>query len=238
MLHATYVLGGAALLALGASLLSRALATASRTREELVRSAAGGVTVAFVILDLFVDLARGSVEELHEIIRAGPEPVHTVAVLLLVGTLGSFVAASRVARAGSERARHVVALVPHCAYTFLVGGTLAEQANEGVAAAALYCVAMAVHLGVVDQRFAERFPNRHRSWPRLAASVSVVAGATVWTLAEPSPGVFQLTLALVAGGTLLLAFREELPLPQRANAGAIVAGAALVTLLQELRWWT
>ena len=234
MLH---VIGAAVLLGAAAFGVSRALVGASARREELVRSAAGGLSVAFVMLDLFVELAQGSAGGLHEIVRAGPEPIHTIAVLLLVGVLGTFVAAAWVERRRGGHGAHLVEAIPHLGYSALVGATLVEEAHEGIAALAVFWIAMAIHLGVVDHGFLERFPGRHRARWTAASSGALVTGALLWTYASPPEGVFPLLLALVAGTTLLLAFRDELPEPKDARIGAVAAGAAAFALLQQLRWW-
>jgi hypothetical protein len=222
-------------LALGVYVVARLLDHASSRRANVVRSLAGGVTVAFVVLDLFVELAEGS-PEVHELVRGGPEPIHTTAVLLLVGMVATFVTAAVVAHRG--RRRHVVELAPHLGYSLLVGGALVEEAHEGPFALALFWLVITIHLAVVDHGFGHRFHLEHRRWTTLARAIAIVVGALVWQVAAPPAGVFHVVLALVAGGTLLMAFRDEIPSPEEAHVGALVAGAALFTVLQQVRWWT
>jgi hypothetical protein len=222
-------------LALSVYVLARLLDHASGRRANVVHSLAGGVTVAFVMLDLFVELAEGS-EAAHAVVRGGPEPVHTTAVLLLVGMLATFVTAAFVAHRGQHR--HAVELAPHLGYSLLVGGALVEEAHEGPFALALFWVVITIHLAVVDHGFSHRFHLEHRRWTTFARALAIVVGALVWQLASPPAGVFHIVLALVAGGTLLMAFRDEIPSPEEANVGALVAGAAIFTLLQQVRWWT
>jgi hypothetical protein len=222
-------------LGLGVFVFARLLEHASKRRANIVHSLAGGVTVAFVLLDLFVELAEGS-GEAHGIVRGGPEPVHTTAVLLLAGMLGTFVTAAFVAHRGKQR--HIVELTPHVGYSLLVGAALTEEAHEGAFALALFLVVITIHLAVVDHGFSQRFHLEHRRWPTLARAIAIVVGALVWHVTSPPLGVFHVVLALVAGGTLLMAFRDEIPSPEKANVGALVAGAAIFTLLQQVRWWT
>lgn len=228
-------ISAAATLGLGVLVFARLLQHASKRRANVVHSLAGGVTVAFVMLDLFVDLAEGS-GEAHAIVRGGPEPVHTTAVLLLVGVVATFVTAAIVAH--QARHRHVVELAPHLGYSLLVGAALVEEAHEGLFALALFWVVITIHLAVVDHGFSHRFHLEHRRWTTIARALAIIVGALVWHAAEPPLGVFHVVLALVAGGTLLMAFRDEIPAPEEANVGALVAGAAVFTLLQQVRWWT
>jgi hypothetical protein len=221
-------------LALGVYVFARVLDRASSRWANIVRSLAGGVTVSFVMLDLFVELAEGSADA-HGIVRGGPEPVHTTAVLLLAGMLATFVTAAFVAHRGGHR--HIVEITPHLGYSLLVGGALVEEAHEGPFALALFWVVITIHLAVVDHGFGRRFHLEHRRWTTVARALAIVVGALVWHLAAPPVGVFHIVLALVAGGTLLMAFRDEIPAPAEANVGALVAGAAMFTLLQQIRWW-
>lgn len=228
-------ISAAVLLAFGVLVFARLLTHVSQRRANIVHSLAGGVTVAFVMLDLFVELAEGS-DAAHAIVRGGPEPVHTTAVLLLAGTIATFVTAAFVAHRGQHR--HMVELAPHLGYSLLVGATLVEEAHEGPIALALFFVAITIHLAVVDHGFGHRFHVEQKRWTTIARAVAIVIGAVVWHVAAPSLGVFHVVLALVAGGTLLMAFRDEIPPPEDANIGALVAGAMLFTLLQQVRWWT
>jgi hypothetical protein len=222
-------------LALGVYVLARLLEHASARRANVLHSLAGGVTVAFVMLDLFVELAEGS-DAAHAMVRGGPEPVHTTAVLLLVGLIATFVTAAFVAHRG--RHGHMVELAPHLGYSLLVGGALVEEAHEGPLALALFWIAITIHLAVVDHGFSHRFHLEQQRWTTFARAIAIVVGALVWQIASPPAGVFHIVLALVAGGTLLMAFRDEIPAPEEANVGALVAGAAIFTLLQQVRWWT
>jgi hypothetical protein len=231
---ALVAIAAAVALALSVYVFARLLDHASARRANIVHSLAGGVTVSFVMLDLFVELAEGS-GEAHAIVRGGPEPVHTTAVLLLVGMIATFVTAAFVAHRGATH--HAVELAPHLGYSILVGGALVEEAHEGWFAFALFWIVITIHLGVVDHGFSHRFRVQHRRLTTFARAIAIVVGALVWHLVAPPIGVFHIVLALVAGGTLLLAFRDEIPAPEEANVGALVAGAAAFALLQQVRWW-
>lgn len=227
----------ALLLGAGIMALAHFLERLSRERAAVVHSLAGGVSLSFVMLDLFVELAEGSrAEQVHAIFRGGPEPVHTVASLLLIGTFATFALAAWIERRSGEAGR-AVELVPHVAYGALVGGALVEEAHEGPLPLILFTLAMTLHLGVVEHGLAVRRGDAHALGSRLACAVAIAVGALFWATLEPSTGVFQLVLALVAGATLLQAFRDELPLPRDARLGPMAAGAASFALLQQLRWW-
>ncbi len=236
-MNSAIVFAASALLGVVAYAGTRGLKRLSRERDDVVRSAAGGVSVSFVLLDLFVELAQGSSSGSHAVVRAGPQPVHTVAVLLLVGTLGTFVVASWMARRADTRSSYVVAQAPYLGYLVLVGATLVEEAHDGVVPLLLIWIAMAIHLSVLEHGLGERFAGQHGVRGALTSAAALLGGTALWTFASPDAAVFNLILALVAGATLLIAFRDELPSPERARPGAVLAGAAVFAALQQLRWW-
>ena len=225
-------------LGLAVFLLARALDRASRSQAAVVQSFAGGFSLAFVLLDLFVDLAEGTTsEQLHTIVRAGPEPIHTTAMLLLVGTLGTFLTAALVSHRDGPSRRHAAEIIPHFGYSTLIGAALVEEAREGLVAVALFWIAMAAHLAVIDHGFFVRFDRFHGAWSRLGCAAALLVGGIAWELLAPPLAVFHVVLAVVGGSTLLLAFRDEMPSPKTARAGAILAGAATFTLIEQVRWW-
>src|SRR5579884_63246 len=227
----TLALVASVLLGLVSLALSRRLSGLSTSRDEVVRSFAGGVSIAFVMLDLFVELAESSASELHQRLRAGPEPVHTMAVMLLLGGLASFAAAVLSHRRGSARMDHLVVWGPHSLYCVLVGASLVEEAHEGPLALAPLFVAMVVHLGTVDHRFPTRFPEQHGVAAGTISFVAVVAGAIVGAVAAPPAFIFEAILALVAGNTLLEVFGNELPPVEGARIGAFIGGAFTFSVL-------
>ena len=117
---------GTLVLVAGVWLVSRALRRASTANERLVASFAGGVSLAFVLLDLFVELFQATAHELH--VRAGPEPEHTIAVLILAGAVGAF--AANVYAGRSRTHVYAVAVVPHVIYCGLIGAALRKSSTR------------------------------------------------------------------------------------------------------------
>ncbi|HSQ62178.1 MAG TPA: hypothetical protein VLM85_03150 [Polyangiaceae bacterium] len=234
---------GRAILAIAAALLlvivamgaSRLLGRVSASRAQIVSSFAGGVSLSFVLLELFVELLEGSSEEVHHILRAGPEPVHTIALLMLAGAAATFAGHVYVERYAERPHGYLLVLTPNTAYSALVGAALVEEAHESVRGFVVFWLAMAIHLGIVHHRFAKEFPSEV-GHARGVLAASLLAGAIVWAVVGPPVGVFHLLLAVVAGSTLLGIFREEIPAPQYARVPAFLAGVAVFGAIIQLRW--
>jgi hypothetical protein len=237
MIAGIAALAAAVLLVVGRELVARALTHASNAREKLVASFAGGVSLAFVLLELFVELAEGTGHDLHHVIRAGPEPVHTTALLILAGTIVVFAAHVYDSRHDESWRSYTVAATPQALYGALVGAAIDAEVHESWRGSAVLWLAMLLHLGVADYRLAIRFPREHRGVGRFLVVGAPLAGEAVWILAAPTHGTFQLVLALVAGATILSIFREELPRASEVRMDAFLAGIVVFGGLVQARWW-
>lgn len=226
---------GTVLLVVGMWGVARALTRISSAHERMVASFAGGVSLAFVLLELFVELVEGAAHDLH--VRAGPEPVHTIATTILVGASLAFAANVYGERHPGSWRSYGIALGPQVVYRGLVGAALDEELNASPRAFAVFWIAMVLHLGVAEHRLDIAYGREHRGPWRAAAAASPMIGAALWALAEPSIGTFHVLLALVAGATILSIFREEIPPAREVRAGAFFGGIVLFGALVQARWW-
>lgn len=218
--------------------------------EPVVVSVAGGISVAYVFLHLLPEVAAGSApvrDTLAEV--TAPTPLHELAVFA-VALLGFtvFYGLERLAeRSGSPRgeggargadgdgpgggseepstsafAAHVgVFAVYNAAVTYTLGSRL--EAN--VLGAALYTVAIGVHVLVVDRGLSEHYPRRFRRVGRFVLGAAMAVGWLASVLAAPtSTFVVVLLTAAVAGTVLLTVFKEELPTARRSRFGWFLVG--------------
>jgi hypothetical protein len=228
-------IAGSLLLVFVAWAVARLLARLSASRAQAVSSFAGGVSLAFVVLELFVELVEGAGDGIHHVVRAGPEPVHTIAMLMLVGAATTFASHVYFERYAERPRGYLLVLGPNAAYAALVGATLVEEGRGSWPGFAVFWLAMAIHLGIIHHRFATEFPaNVRHAWGALA--VGLLGGALVWAISGPPEGVFHMLLAVVAGSTLLGIFREEIPAPHYARVGAFLAGVVVFGAIIQLRW--
>lgn len=230
-------LGGSAALSVGLWLVSNALTRMSLARERLVASFAGGVSLAFVLLELFVELAEGASHALHDVVRVGPEPIHTTALLILAGAVATFAAHVHNARHAESWRSYVLALGPQALYGVLVGAALDGEVHESWRSFSVFLLAMVLHLGVTEHRLAAQFPGEHRGPWRAVALGAPLVGALFWIVGAPGHAWLQVLLALVAGATIPSVFREEIPPARDVRIGVLFSGITLFGLLVEVRWW-
>jgi len=217
--------------------LAGGLRRLSDRRAQLVRSFAGGVGLSFVILDLFVELAATGEGPVHDVLRVGPQPIHTIAFLLLAGTVVWFVANTVGARFSETWTSYLVAVAPRLAYGAFVGAALLEEEHEGEWPYLLFGVAVILHLAVSEYRLCAAFPREHHGILRAIVMLTPLIGGLAWVAIEAHEGMFHAVLAIVAGATLLSIFREEMPSPGATRVGALIAGVIVFGALVQLRWW-
>jgi len=217
--------------------LAGGLRRLSDGRAQLVRSFAGGVGLSFVILDLFVELEATGEGPVHDVLRVGPEPIHTIAFLLLAGTVLWFVANTVGARFSETWTSYLVAVTPRLAYGVFAGAAILEEEHEGEWPYLLFAFAVVLHLAVSEYRLCAAFPREHRGILRAVGMLTPLIGGLAWVGVEAHEGLFHAVLAVVAGATLLSIFREDMPSPGSTRIGALLAGVITFGALVQLRWW-
>jgi hypothetical protein len=204
-------------------------------------SAAAGVSVAYVFVDLLPELA----DQNAAIVRAAgkesmlfaEQRVYMLALLSFVVLYGLqyLVLATRESR-GEERAKgrldglYIVHLGGFALYSALIGYLLVERAENPVALG-LYTVAMALHFLIVDHSLTEEHGKPYQGAGRWVLAASVVAGWLVGELTPLSEANFARLFAVLAGGVVITSLRSELPDQNRGRFWPFCVGAILFALL-------
>jgi hypothetical protein len=233
----THEIGGcaAALMLAGSYPLGRALSRLHESRREALESFIGGTSIAYLVLDLLVELTYRGREPVHAALPLGLEPEQSLFAVVLVGLTVSYVLGALADRL-SRHAPYAAYLGWNIAYNAVVGGALVVETEEGLRALALFALAMLLHLTVRQSHAQSTWGSTHRTWPGLALVASAPAlGALLWAGLLPKPAL-AVALALVAGTTLMQVVREELPSPSSAHIGTFLLGVAAYSLLIAARW--
>ncbi len=219
--------------------------TASLGREWGPRtlSAASGISVAYVFLDLLPSLA----EKQALIDQAGwfPGLDRHIYVLGLVGlTVSLWVetasrASRRQRRAAGEpdqtgTATFRLSIVSFMVLNAAIGYAVASPGDEAVEPLWLFAIAMGLHFLANDEALVEHHGQRYRRIGRWLLVAGLLAG---W-LTGVAPGieiraeVLALVLAYIAGGTIMNILRHELPNTDRTtDVAAFAIGAAVYGVL-------
>jgi hypothetical protein len=203
-------------------------------RRLVFESFAGGASLAYVTLDLLVELTYGGREHVHATLPLGPEAEHSLFAVVLAGLTVSYVVDALVGRRW-PRALYAVRVGWGATYNALVGGALVLEAEHGFGSLALYAVAMLLHL--TEREAHARSEWQLGGWHRTRALVAAAPalGALLWSVLLPTTALY-VALAVVAGSTIVQVFRDELPSPRASRVGAFVLGVAVYAAIIAGRW--
>jgi hypothetical protein len=212
-------LGAAVLLALMYALGPGATAAVWGRRRWV--SAAAGVSVAYVFVDILPELAAQHSAFLQAVghgVLFAEQRIYVLALLAFVALYGleHIVLASRERnRAGAETgmggAVYWLHLAGFAAYSGLIGYLLVERAERSLVALAVYACAMALHFLILDHTLREAHGIFYDRTGRAVLGASVVLG---WLMAAKSPlseVAFARLFAVLAGGVVITTVTADLP---------------------------
>jgi len=204
-------------------------------------SAAAGVSVAYVFVDLLPELAE---QNKAIVAAAGGESAlfaeQRVYVLVLISFVLLYgiqyvVPAAHQSRGDTRPepgfdALYALHLGGYALYSALIGYLLIERSAWPMALA-LYTVALALHFLIVDHALVEEHGARYASWGRWILGVSVLAGWAIGELAPLSEANFARLFAVLAGGVVITSLRSELPDQRRGEFLPFCFGAFFFALV-------
>jgi hypothetical protein len=190
------------------------------TRRRWV-SAAAGITVAYVFVDVLPELAAQSEAVRKVADESGwfiDQRIYFLALLSFVVMYGieHIVLSQRGHRASGSAAdgRDAVYWLHvggFAAYGLLIGYLLIERAERGGLSLALYAFAMAVHFVVVNHALAEEHGERYRRRGHWVLALAVLAGWGLGSVVEIGQVAFARLFAVLAGGVVITSLKAELP---------------------------
>jgi len=201
-------------------------------------SAAGGVSVAYVLVHLLPELAR-----YQELWSEGDidvpwfeTEVYVVALSGLVAFYGLEIHTRGARKATSETGRvptaaFVVSVSSYALYNLIVGYLLVERATSSVGDLLLFTLAMGLHFVVNDFGLREHDGAAYVRYGRWVLAAAVVAGTALGLHREVPVEAVAVLLALLGGGVILNVLKEELPAERDSRFLPFVAGAALYAWL-------
>jgi len=183
-------------------------------------SAAAGVSVAYVFVDVLPELAAQNAALNASVANArfyAEQRIYCLALLSFVFMYGlEHLVLSQRARGdaearGSADAVYWLHLAGFAAYSALIGYLLVERAERGHAALAVYVAAMAIHFVVVNHSLTEEHGEVYRRQGHWVLAASVLVGWALASAIELSDLAFARLFALLAGGVVITSLRAELP---------------------------
>ncbi|ARS91824.1 hypothetical protein B1756_11850 [Natrarchaeobaculum aegyptiacum] len=223
-----------------AHLLPDHVPVSSGVSEDAALSATGGVSVVYAFVHLFPELdeRRTAIEGVH--VSAGivdwTLAAHHVYAIAFLG-LALFYGLERLAQVAETLEGELGSAAPHVEPVFWVhvGGFAVYNAFIGYALVGgetgadnvtLFAVAMAVHLYGNDRALEGRHRAAYQEVGRWVLTASVFVGAAVASVTALNPATVAVLLALLTGGIVFNAIKDELPRTRESRFWPFVAGSA------------
>jgi len=205
-------------------------------------SVAGGVSIAYIFLDIFPELehAQSEVEHLDRFWINYLE--HHVYLLALVGLatfygLEKLAVRSRTHHHKTEGKDHTQPAVfwlhigSFSLYNAILGYLFRESENHGVIACLLLFVALALHFVVNDVGLQEHHKHLYDWFGRWILAGAIVLGWVLGQATAIDAAAIAAIWALISGAIILNVLKEELPEEQDSDFSMFVAGAAVYSVI-------
>lgn len=201
-------------------------------------SIAGGVSIAYIFLDILPELSHAQTEIQHSSIGMIGYLERHVYLLALLGLalfygLEKLALRSRLYRTeehGEDCTQPGIFwlhIVFFGIYNAILGYLLRESENHGLVACLLLFFALALHFIVNDVGLREHHKQTYDRIGRWLLAAAIVFGWALGEAFQPNEAAVAAIWALVAGGIILNVLKEELPEEQESHFGMFCAGAAL-----------
>ena len=208
-------------------------------------SFAGGVSVAYVFLDMLPNLVEynkpiGAYLLENKWLTSFTELfIYIVALIGFLIYYGFDLFAERYQAAKHDnRIIYLLHLSMFCIYNILITYTMSLRALTGITYTILFTFAMALHFILTDRKLCRMFPVRFNHLGRVFLSLSLFVGWLASAIFDPVRVLFVAFMtAFLAGSILLNVFREELPKSDLASFRWFVLGAVLIAIISLLQTW-
>jgi hypothetical protein len=204
-------------------------------------SGASGVSVAFVFLLLLPELAAR--QEVFAAMPALGFLDHHVWLIALVGLVAFYGVEHWMLAHGKGRpeASHG-AFWGHIGifaiYNVVIGYLLFNPHPDVVEHVLVYAAALGLHLLIIDTAMRRHHAERYHRFGRWVMAAAVLVGAAAGVVADVHDGLVAAALAILAGGIVLNALKEELPEEREGRVVPFAAGAlalaAVIALTAQL----
>ena len=209
-------------------------------------SAAAGVAVAYVFIDVLPELSERQTAFLEQVTGRGlaaPEYRGYLAALLgfvLFYGLEKMALASRTEALdlghehGESSRVYRIQVAGFAAYSALIGYLLVERAEQGLLSLSLYSVAMALHFLVTDHALIHEHGQPYLTSGRWVLALAVLLGWAIGVLAPLSVSVMVVLFGFIAGGVVINSVKGELPEEGEGRFWPFALGAGGYALLLML----
>jgi hypothetical protein len=198
-------------------------------------SAAGGISVAYVMVHLLPELGSGQ-DAIDEGVFGLEFLENHVYLMALVG-LGLFYwveLASRPSSRGATGQKFWFGIGSFAIYNAFIGYLVVHRQDQTGEGLALFAVAMGLHFIVNDHALRERHEETYDSIGRWVLVAAIAVGWALGEATDISEAALGLLVAFIGGGVILNVMKEELPEDRESRFWAFALGAGAYAALLQL----
>jgi hypothetical protein len=208
-------------------------------------SFAGGVSVAYVFLDMLPNLVEYNKPIGKYLLTSQWLTSFTELLIYLVALVGFLIyygldlfAERYEQKTHDNRVVYRLHIVMFCFYNILITHTMSLRVISGLMYTVLFTFAMSLHFVLMDRKFCRIFPKKFNQSGRISLLVSLFIGWALSLLFDPMNVLLvAFMIAFLAGSILFNVFREELPNSSLASFRWFVLGAAAISCILLLQLW-
>ena len=199
-------------------------------------SAAGGISVAYVVVHLLPELARGQRSvEAGGAFSAVEDHVYVVALFGLALFYGvESVVHRRRSDGASPTGAFWLSMGSFAIYNAIIGYLVVHREEETTRTLVFFTLALGLHFLVNDHALREHHRDAYHELGRWLIVAALAAGWLVGELTDISDAALAVMSGFLAGGVILNVMKEELPEERQSSFAAFVAAAAGYTCVLQL----
>jgi hypothetical protein len=216
--------------------LGKKLSTWPERPLRATESFAAGASLAYVLVDLMIELTGNGAAYVHARAPIGPSEERSLFAVVLLGATWWYLVGALAEKKGQSRMRYWAYVVPQAIYCLLVGGALALEADFGALPLALFSLPLLLHLTVIESQLLSNFEREHVGLRRAVLAVMPGLGAIAWAIIGFSHTTLFFALALVAGSTVVQIIQRELPSPASVQVWPFLGGVGMYSAMIAMRW--
>lgn len=192
-------------------------------------SFAGGISFAYVFVDLLPTLAEGQPLLKQTLDPYLPLLDRHAYVIALAGLL--FYYSLKQSPFSSVTTNFWISIVGYQIFNLFVGASLADPSAPELQPLILFTIAMGMHYFVHDHNLRQEQPILYEKYGKWILAATLVAGYYIGRITKISDAMVAITIAFAAGGIMFNVMHYELPYPKKGSNLFFILGAGIYTYL-------
>ncbi len=207
----------------------------SPTFQARLLSAAGGVSIAYIFIDLLPKFCDGASKVNQALQSVFPYLERHVYLMGLAGLIFAYTvqkAAANPTQDPSLQKRKFWGQVgAYALFNAMIGYSLANKNDPDIQPIILFTIAVGLHYYINDYNLRESNPNLYEAQGRFTISLGLLAGWALGLFWQVPEAALALVLAFLSGGIMMNVFRHEIPADNPSNYSSFVMGAFVYTCI-------